>query len=739
MMNSIPIETSPQQNHAVHVELNIARLWREKGKLERAIAGYEKVLAAQPSHRAAFLELSALLQERQDWNQAIALYRQAIDRDPNDAELHKQHINLMIQSSSIDRAFEYYELQRKELKEIEIHSSDLICCTVVRNELLRLPYFLKHHRQQGVTHFFFVDNCSTDETLTYLLDQPDVYLWQSEKSYKEANFGTAWLELLLRKYGIDCWCLIVDADELFYYPDCDRITIPQLCQQLDEKQYTVYGVILLDMYSDRAIRDTHYTNGQSFLEVCPYFDRTFYHRKYQNASPYQNQTIYIGGVRERIFGKTGDYYLTKVPLFKYTEECVLGGGQHWTNYPVHEIAKERGVLLHFKFFSSFLNYVRQEVIRQEHCGGAMQYCQYSRRIAKKPDLTLYSEQHSIKFESVEQLLQLGIMRVEQPGESLEIEFPQIAPINCDRPRPFWSTMITCHRPTYLAQTLKSLMMQAPDPTEMQIEVVVDGVAASTQAEIIEIVRRVGGDRVTIYRSSEKLGQPFIFNLAIQRAQGHWVHILHDDDWIEPGFYQALQKGIETAPEVGAAFCRHRGIADACQRWVSPLELQAGGVLENWLEKIAVSNRLQFSAIVVKRQVYETMGGFCPQADTIADWEMWKRIATSYPIWFEPQVLMNYREHPDSVTAEVIVSGKQMVDIRKTIEISRRYLPRWQTSALSQLALEHYALYGIDLAEKQLQLQNWEAAIANLKEAVKCSQSEQVQQAVARIFLETEDE
>jgi len=49
------------------------------------------------------------------------------------------------------------------------------------------------------------------------------------------------------------------------------------------------------MYSDKPINQTMYSIEKDFLEVCPYFDKQFYHSKFENGGPFKNQTSYFGG------------------------------------------------------------------------------------------------------------------------------------------------------------------------------------------------------------------------------------------------------------------------------------------------------------------------------------------------------------------------------------------------------------------------------------------------------------
>jgi glycosyltransferase involved in cell wall biosynthesis len=598
----------------------------------------------------------------------------------------------------------------------------------VRNESLRLPYFLSYYRKKGIRKFLIVDNNSTDDTLSYLLNEPDVYVWQSKHSFNKANFGSVWFELLLRKFGKRHWCLTLDADELLVYPGYEKKDISQLCRELDKNNKKALSAVLLDMYSDKPIKDTLYQTGQDFLEVCSYFDKKFYHTKYEKCGPYKNQIYYFGGVRERLFGDKGSYLLSKIPMLKYDSNFVLAGGQHWTNRPESEIAEESGCLLHFKFFSTFIDYVKQEAERKEHYGNGFQYNEYVQNISNNTDLILFDKSESVKFLNDKQLVDLGIMKAHSSnGHSFSfpnspIKFPQIKPVPPNTARPLWSVMITVYKRTeYLERALSSVLQQAPNPDEMQIEVIQDGTDKTVRKKIESIIQKIGGSRVCFYPVQKQFGHPHIFNLCIERAHGHWIHILHDDDWIKPGFYSTLQKGIKKEPNIGAAFCRHVELKGQGRQWFSWTERETPGVIPNWLERIATMCRIQFSSLVVKREVYEGLGGFYSGANSAFDWDMWKRIAIHYPFWFEPEILACTTREGFAETDHLIRSGQQIADTRKSIELSHSYFPKDIADELTNKARENYALYALDVAKLQIENHDHQAAIANIREALKCIQ------------------
>ena len=168
---------------------------------------------------------------KKNWQGMIELCQQWLAHYPNNSyhslanQVHKHYIHALIEEASFTSAFAEYQLERRDTNKLTIASNEVLCCVAVRNESMRLPYFLKYYRQKKVTRFFIIDNDSTDGTLEYLLAQADVHVWSSTLSFRDANFGAAWFELLMRRYGLGHWVLIVDADELLYYP-CLLYTSP---------------------------------------------------------------------------------------------------------------------------------------------------------------------------------------------------------------------------------------------------------------------------------------------------------------------------------------------------------------------------------------------------------------------------------------------------------------------------------------------------------------------------------
>src|SRR6266481_3717770 len=161
------------------------------------------------------------------------------------------------------------------------------------------------------------------------------------------------------------------------------------------------------------------------------------------------------------------------------------------------------------------------------------------------------------------------MSSKSPHTASSLRPPAIGLLPVDDYRPIWPLMIPTYNPRaeYLEETLKSVLQQDPGPDQMQIEVVDD---CSKDDTASEVARRIGTGRVTFHAEPQNLGLANAWNRCIERARGHWVHILHQDDIVLPGFYDLLRKAGECS-DAGAIFCRH-AVVNSKGHWIQLSEL-----------------------------------------------------------------------------------------------------------------------------------------------------------------------
>jgi hypothetical protein len=252
--------------------------------------------------------------------------------------------------------------------------------------------------------------------------------------------------------------------------------------------------------------------------------------------------------------------------------------------------------------------------------------------------------------------------------------PPIAPVGDPRPRPRVSVMLPTHRPdALLRDALRSVLVQALPADQMQIAIVDDGSPPGTVEDIVRGVDPAG--RIEILRHEERLGLGGNWNRAIALSRGHLVHLLHQDDWVLPGFYSRMLRAFDREPHIGMAFCRSRIIDGAGRRLKVNSRLRWWpGVLHDWLPRIAERQRVQTPAAVVARATYETLGGYQPELRMALDWEMWVRIAAHARVWYEPRALAVYRRHAANETARLVAAGKTWPDVAAAIAINATRLP-----------------------------------------------------------------
>jgi len=308
--------------------------------------------------------------------------------------------------------------KRRELTDVanrtaSIRSNDILLFSTLRNERIRLPYFLQYYRGLGINHFLIVDNGSDDGSADYLKDQSDVSLWSTTASYKRSRFGVDWLNWLQRWYGHGHWCLVVDPDEFLIYPFCDTRPLRALTDWLDASSIKSFSAMLLDMYPKGRLDAQPYREGQDPIEIARWFDSGNYSLKRNKR--YGNLWIQ-GGPRSRVFFPDAPEKapaLNKIPLVKWDRKYTYASSTHMLlprglNLVYDEWGGEKasGILLHAKFLDTFSTKAAEELERKQHYAASVEYKAYAESLKDDPELWC---KWSEKYINWRQLEILGLM------------------------------------------------------------------------------------------------------------------------------------------------------------------------------------------------------------------------------------------------------------------------------------------------------------------------------------------
>lgn len=307
----------------------------------------------------------------------------------------------------IARAF----LRRRDLRPVTmravteraggLRADSILLFATLRNERVRLPYFLRHYRELGIDHFLMVDNASNDGSREYLAEQPDVSLWTTEAGYAASRFGMDWMMELLRRHGHGHWCLTVDVDEFLIYPFYETRPLRALTDWLDSGNIRTFSAMLLDMYPKGPLQAQPYHEGQNPFEIARWFDSGNYTIR---RNPGCGNLWIQGGPRARSFFASNPPAapaLNKVPLVKWHRSYAYVSSTHMLLprglnlvYDSWHGEKASGCLLHAKFLDTFAAKAQEEMERGQHYAESREYRAYLAGLDEQPDFwNRWSEQY----------------------------------------------------------------------------------------------------------------------------------------------------------------------------------------------------------------------------------------------------------------------------------------------------------------------------------------------------------
>jgi glycosyltransferase involved in cell wall biosynthesis len=194
---------------------------------------------------------------------------------------------------------------------------------------------------------------------------------------------------------------------------------------------------------------------------------------------------------------------------------------------------------------------------------------------------------------------------------------------------------TYNSSAYIYETIDSLLAQTFK--DYEIIIVDDGSTDDTQEKL-----KIYGDKIKyIYQSNQ--GPSVARNNGITLAVGKYIAFLDSDDlWLSEKL-ELQVNFMENNPDYGLVSCDALAFKDnqiIVQSMSKERPLKSGWVLEDLLKE----NFLNTNNVLIRRDVFNTLGMFDINIVFSEDYEMWLRIAEKYMIGYVDLILTKYRLH-----------------------------------------------------------------------------------------------
>ncbi len=186
---------------------------------------------------------------------------------------------------------------------------------------------------------------------------------------------------------------------------------------------------------------------------------------------------------------------------------------------------------------------------------------------------------------------------------------------------------------FLPAAVDSVLAQTV--VDWELVIVDDGSTDHTPAAVKSYLTN---PRVRYFRS-DRLGQPRAKNLGAGLSRGQFIAYLDADDAWKPTKLEKQLALLRDKPEVGVCFCR-RSLIDEQNNLLPSQDRPAprGRVVRD----IFLRNFVCFSSVVVRRQVFDHVGGFDPEWDLSIDYDLWLRAARHTEFDYVDEELVLYR-------------------------------------------------------------------------------------------------
>lgn len=291
-------------------------------------------------------------------------------------------------------------------REITAQDNDLVVVCLVRNGEPYVEEFIDHYQRLGARHLVFLDNGSTDDTISLARDHEGTTVLASDADF--GAYKTIMRRYLISQYANDNWVLCADIDEFFDYPFSDQLELGDFLAYLNDNGYNAVALQMLDMLPGKPISEidpsASYRDSHVYYDITSVSEYDYASNSWLRGNVIDSPEIktHRGGVRQTLFDMRPDRpLLTKHTLLR------LERGLRPKDVRTHHIdnafiADVSGVLYHFKFNERFTEYARRAAEERTFANNSEEYVSYLKAI-QGGNPTLETDTMS-RLESIQELV-----------------------------------------------------------------------------------------------------------------------------------------------------------------------------------------------------------------------------------------------------------------------------------------------------------------------------------------------
>ena len=202
--------------------------------------------------------------------------------------------------------------------------------------------------------------------------------------------------------------------------------------------------------------------------------------------------------------------------------------------------------------------------------------------------------------------------------------------------PAIAVIIICYNgEEYVTQAVTTVLRQTL--TDFELVVVEDGSHGGTES----VVSAFNDPRVRyVWRPNG--GTSAARNTGAAATTAPLIAFLDCDDWWDPRKLEAQVEALRASPEAGVVYSAAMMVTEGTGRTAIDPALIVGDVLPRLLMRNCVSGSA--SSVMVRRDVFERIGGFDESMKYAEDWDCWLRLAqvTQFVRVERPDVFINVR-------------------------------------------------------------------------------------------------